>query len=135
ITALSVPMMAEPMSAADLIQLAADHGIVLTADGERVIVRPASKLTPELQAAIRGRRREILETLTSEGLPNRLADKAAISDARQGAETKISTGSAANPDIVVQIEGKPSNFSKGQRPPDRRGYPALDGSRSGVAGQ
>ncbi len=54
------------MNAAGIIALAAGQGVTLTATDNRIIARPAVKLTPELRAAIRGRSAELLKVLTDD---------------------------------------------------------------------
>lgn len=53
------------MSCADLIRNLAQAGLRLTADGERLIVTPAARLTDELRALIREQKGELMRSLAS----------------------------------------------------------------------
>jgi hypothetical protein len=57
------------MDAAAIITVTHNHGVRLTADVERVIARPANKLTSELRAAIRTRKPELLGLLQHDNRP------------------------------------------------------------------
>lgn len=52
------------MGAAAAIDTARRHGITLSADGQRIIARPASAITPELREMITARKAELLTHLT-----------------------------------------------------------------------
>jgi citrate lyase beta subunit len=48
------------MGARDLLAELADLGVTVTADGDKLVIRPASKLTDDLRAALRAHKAELL---------------------------------------------------------------------------
>lgn len=53
------------MGARDLLAELACLGVTVTADGERLIIQPASKLTDELRAALRAHKAELLAAVSA----------------------------------------------------------------------
>lgn len=53
------------MGARDLLAELACLGVTVTADGDRLLIRPASKLTDELRAALRAHKAELLATAST----------------------------------------------------------------------
>jgi hypothetical protein len=60
------------MGASDLLAELAGAGLSVRADGERLVIRPASKLTDELRAALVAAKPELLALLTGPPRPYRL---------------------------------------------------------------
>jgi hypothetical protein len=116
------------MNTVGVIALASAHGIKLTPDGDRIRVKPASKLTPELKDAIRSCRDDLLKVLTHDGRtaridqiaePNRRrADgrgrsthdrnaKARVRTRAAGATTGVQAGAHASPTEQLTDPTKP----------------------------
>ena len=53
------------MGARDLLAELAGLGVTVTGDGDRLLIRPASKLTDELRAALRAHKAELLATAST----------------------------------------------------------------------
>lgn len=53
------------MGARDLLAELADLGVTVTADGDKLVIRPASRLTDDLRAALRAHKAELLAAASS----------------------------------------------------------------------
>jgi hypothetical protein len=53
------------MGARDLLAELADLGVTVTVDGNRLVIRPASRLTDELRASLRAHKAELLTAATA----------------------------------------------------------------------
>lgn len=68
------------MGCVDLIRHLARAGLKLTADGERLIVTPAARLTDELRALIRDQKGELMRSLASASAPSAVAGQGLAGD-------------------------------------------------------
>lgn len=62
------------MAARDLLADLAGAGLSVIADGDRLVIRPASKLTDGMRAALRNSKREVLALLATEQQPDSLGE-------------------------------------------------------------
>jgi hypothetical protein len=76
------------MSASVLLAEVRSLGIIISADGDDLTIRPASKLTPELRASIRAAKPELLEMLLAEQPPKNL-DAADAASSHAGREVPL----------------------------------------------
>jgi len=60
------------MGARELLHNLADAGLSVTADGDRLVIRPASKLTDDMRTALRQAKPELLALLAHPNRPHKL---------------------------------------------------------------